>query len=156
MISACNASADQQCSAPASCNTLCTSCGYKTAGTGTFDDGSAQRFYENFATCEWTIGPEVPNFKRVAVTFTLFATEAGYDYVRVYGCNVNSCVDKFLLASYSGAPTVPFTVLADYPYMYVLFTSDRATQSSGWEAKWAAVVGRSVKPPFVSACCWFV
>lgn len=117
--------------------TGCTGpCSVLTAASGTFSDGPSD--YLNYADCQWMIIAPGGS-SRIAVTFTSFSTEQGYDYVRLYQCTDAVCAAPQLLAELSGTSGVAgqsFT--ASSGYVLVKFTSDGSVTSSGFAAQWTS------------------
>ena len=112
----------------------CTSCGLRTASTGTFTDGSGTSDYPSNANCVWIIAPS--GATQVTITFTDFSTESGYDFVVVQQCPDSSCSTGLVeLARLSGpSATLPYTSTTGY--MAVRFTSDLIITYPGFSASW--------------------
>ena len=117
-------------------NSFCSGTTSLTASSGTFTDGSGSANYGNNYTCKWVIAPA--GATQISLNFTIFNTEASYDFVRVY----NGPDDTFpLLGTYSGS-TLPSSIstTAGVGAMCVKFTSDTSNTFSGWSANYTSVV----------------
>ena len=101
-----------------------------TAPSGTFSDGSGLEKYANNTQCAWLIQPTTAN--TITLSFTSFDTELDYDGVIVFdGANNTAPV----LGQFTGA-TLPSSVTSTGGSMYVLFLSDEALRSNGWNANY--------------------
>jgi hypothetical protein len=101
-----------------------------TAPSGTFSDGSGVDKYANNSQCAWLIQPSTAN--SITLSFTSFDTELDYDGVLVFdGANNTAPV----LGQFTGA-TLPSSVTSTGGSMYVLFLSDEALRSNGWNANY--------------------
>ncbi len=101
-----------------------------TAPSGTFSDGSGIDKYANNSQCAWLIQPTTAN--TITLSFTSFDTELDYDGVIVFdGANNTAPV----LGQFTGA-TLPSSVTSTGGSMYVLFLSDEALRSNGWNANY--------------------
>ena len=97
------------------------------SSSGSFNDGSGSNTYCNNETCSWLIQPT--GATSITLSFSSFATESGFDFVKVY----NGTSSAFpLLGSFSGA-SIPSAVTSG-SNMFVQFTSDNATVAQGWTA----------------------
>jgi len=103
-----------------------------TASTGTLSDGSGSQDYINNANCSWLIQP--PGASAITLTFTSFATEQGYDFVKVYN---GTSASGILLGDFSGT-SLPNAVTASSGAMYVVFTSDNSQTAAGWSASYTS------------------
>ncbi|MBI2969081.1 MAG: Ig-like domain-containing protein [Bacteroidetes bacterium] len=110
--------------APFGCSGLTT----LTTPTGSFDDGSGASEYLVNTNCEWLIQPVAVS--NIALHFTAFNTESGYDFVKVYD---GTSSGGSLLGSFSGN-TLPPVVTATSGAMFVQFTSDGSVNADGWAA----------------------
>ncbi len=101
-----------------------------TAPSGTFSDGSGIDKYANNSQCAWLIQPTLAN--TISLSFSSFDTELDYDGVIVFdGANDTAPV----LGQFTGT-TLPSTVTSTGGSMYVLFLSDEALRSNGWDANY--------------------
>ncbi len=101
---------------------------YFTNPSDSFSDGSGASSYNNNTSCSWLISDSLSRI--IALNFTHFRVEDGYDYVNVYdGTNANGV----LLGSFTGY-NIPPTVQASSGAMYVEFTSDGGMVDNGWDA----------------------
>lgn len=101
-----------------------------TAQSGTFSDGSGVDKYANNSECSWLIQP--PNANTITLSFTSFDTELNYDGIIIFdGANTTSPV----IGQFTGS-TLPSTVTSTGGSMYVLFLSDEALRSNGWNANY--------------------
>jgi hypothetical protein len=100
-----------------------------TTPTGNFyDSGGASGNYTNDERLLWLFQP--PGANSVALNFSSFSTEAGYDRMFIYnGATINAP----LIGSYMGANS-PGNVNSSGGSLLVEFRSDCATVSSGWAA----------------------
>jgi hypothetical protein len=116
-------------------SSLNTFCGNSTltAAFGNFTDGSGTSNYKNNTNCAWLIQP--PNAQKITLSFTSFATESGYDFVRVYRGTTTAAP---LAATYSGS-TLPTALTVNGNSMLVVFTSDTSINAAGWAAKYETV-----------------
>ena len=71
----------------------------------------------------------------IALTFTSFATEAGYDFVRVYD---GATTSSTLLGTYSGS-SLPPVLTSSGGSMLITFTTDGSIAAAGWSATYARV-----------------
>ncbi|HOY33186.1 MAG TPA: C10 family peptidase [Bacteroidales bacterium] len=97
--------------------------------TGTVEDGSGPGNYTNNKDCFWLIDP-VETVTRITLTFTEFATEAGYDEVTVYDGSTTAAT---VLGTFSGT-TLPANVVSTGPQMLIRFTTDGNLTNTGWKA----------------------
>jgi hypothetical protein len=125
-----------------SCNgqTLITSC------SGTVADGSGTNNYDDFVSCTWLIQPS-PAATSITLTFTQFATEAGYDSVKVYNGSTTAAP---LLGGYTGT-TLPPTISSTGGSMLIKFTSDQNTNDAGWAANYSCTLCTAPATPTVAA-----
>jgi Zn-dependent metalloprotease len=101
-----------------------------TAPSGTFSDGSGIDKYANNSQCAWLIQPTLAN--TISLSFSSFDTELDYDGVIVFdGANDTAPV----LGQFTGT-TLPSLVTSTGGSMYVLFLSDEALRSNGWNANY--------------------
>jgi len=108
----------------------CQSSTFLSTASGTFSDGSGNSNYCNSADCWWYITP--PNATSITLNFSEFATEADYDFVRVYnGSNV-------LMGEFSGNPNPRPSVTVSGSVMIVNFKSDVAINAAGWTANYTS------------------
>ena len=104
-------------------------------GATFFDNGGPNANYANNTNGTTTICPNSPG-DVVTVTFNSFATESGWDFLKVY--DGNSATGS-LLGNYSGILTGanipgPFTSSDPSGCLTFVFTSDLSFNSSGWNA----------------------
>lgn len=101
-----------------------------TAPSGTFTDGSGLDKYANNSNCSWLIQP--PSASSITLSFSAFDTELNFDGVIVYdGANSSAPV----LGQFTGT-TIPSSVTSTGGSMYVVFLSDEALRSNGWNASY--------------------
>ncbi len=101
--------------------------------SGVITDGSSGD-YANNKNCTWLIAPT--GASSVTLTFTLFNTEADWDFVDVYnGSNASAP----LLGSYSGT-SLPPTLTATSGQMFVRFTSDVSVVDDGFSANYSCTI----------------
>ena len=96
-----------------------------------YDSGGASGAYQNNEDYTMTFYPSTPG-AMIRFNFTLFATESGYDYLRIYDGTSTSAT---LIGTYNGS-TGPGTVTANNPSgaLTFNFTSDVSVTPAGWEA----------------------
>lgn len=114
-------------------------------GTTVYDPGGAAGNYANGTTFTATYCPTTPG-DVVTITFTAFATEAGFDIVTIYdGPNIASPI----IGTYSGT-TNPGAITATNAggCLTLRFTSDFSNVAAGW----AANITCATPPPPVPAC----
>ena len=99
-----------------------------TAASGTITDNSGALDYQNNMTCEKLIQPSGGG--TITLTFTSFATESGYDFVRVYGGTTTSAP---LLGTFSGS-SLPPVLTSAAGSMLIRFTTDASVVAAGWSA----------------------
>ncbi|MBN2273769.1 MAG: T9SS type A sorting domain-containing protein, partial [Bacteroidales bacterium] len=99
-----------------------------TAASGTFTDNSGASNYQNNMSCEKLIQPAGGGI--IALTFTEFSTESGYDFVRVYDGATTSAP---LLGTFSGS-SLPPVLTSSGGSMLITFTTDYSVTESGWSA----------------------
>ena len=99
-----------------------------TAASGTITDNSGALDYQNNMTCEKLIQPSGGG--TITLTFTSFATESGYDFVRVYGGTTTSAP---LLGTFSGS-SLPPVLTSGAGSMLIRFTTDGSVVAAGWSA----------------------
>ncbi|BCY29464.1 hypothetical protein KK2020170_23320 [Flavobacterium okayamense] len=96
--------------------------------SGTFRDGAGN--YANNQDSSVTFCPSTPGTV-VAITFTAFNTEDGFDYLEIWqGNSMTGPADDVLM----GTPPVPFTVFSTSPdgCLTFHFVSDSGTSFAGW------------------------
>ena len=123
-----------------------------TAQNGTFSDGSGPASYLNNTNCSWLIQP-TGGATFIRISFTEFATEAGYDFVRIYaGTDANAP----LVATYEGT-TIPGPTVVTGSAAFVSFTSDISVVAAGWTANYEAITAQcdltaSIDPSSANIC----
>lgn len=116
-------------------STFCSGTTNLTANLGTFSDGSGSQNYGDNSNCQWLIQPI--NGQPIELTFTNFATEQGWDVVRVYNGTTTSAT---LLGAFSGN-TLPGIITSSGGAMLVTFTSDISVTDAGWDASYRTIGG---------------
>jgi len=96
----------------------------------TISDGSAN--YAKFANCRWTVAATGTSPSSITVSFTSFATETNYDFVKIF--NGTETTSGTLLRSLSGSPAVPFSVSVKATSIVITLTSDDTIEAAGFEA----------------------
>ncbi len=104
-----------------------------TAPAGIFNDGSGPILdYQNNADCSWLISPT--DVDHINLTFDYLNTENTNDVITIYnGSNSSAPV----LGTYSGS-TLPAAISSTSPTVYVHFTTDGATATSGWQISYTS------------------
>jgi Zn-dependent metalloprotease len=105
-----------------------------TAPSGSFSDGSGANNYSDSSSCLWYIHPA--GATTVTLSFSAFNTEEDYDFVEVY----DDLFQSNLLGSFSGS-TIPSPIISTTGQMLVVFTSDMAIDTSGWDASYTSSSG---------------
>ena len=103
-----------------------------TAASGTITDNSGASDYQNNMTCEKLIQPTGGG--TITLTFTSFATESGYDFVRVYAGSTTSAP---LLGTFSGS-SLPPVLTSSAGSMLIRFTTDGSVVAAGWSATYGS------------------
>ncbi len=99
-----------------------------TSSSGTISDGPGS--YGHYVQCSWLIQTGAA----VTLTFSAFATEVGYDFVKVYS---GSTASAPLLGSFSGTST-PGAVTSSTGTMLVSFSTDGSVKNSGFVASYSS------------------
>jgi len=102
---------------------MCTGSVTLPPPAGTFTEGPGE--YVGNANCQWQLSSTAP----ITLSFSSFATEANYDFVRVYDGLLTSSP---ILAILSGASATPVTGTTND--MLVVFTSDATVNAQGFVA----------------------
>lgn len=110
--------------------------------SGTITDGSGGQDYADNQSCQWRITGTAG--QAIQITFSSFATEAGYDFVRIYNGNDATAP---LLGSYSGT-SLPASVTSSGNVIYITFSSDEFVTAAGFMLSYACVT----PPPPVVLC----
>lgn len=100
-----------------------------------FDTGGSGANYAASENRTFTFYPTTPGAV-VQVTFNSFATESGWDFLRIYDGNSTSAPALHTGSGFSGTtinPTVFTSTAADGALTFA-FTSDGGSQSAGWDA----------------------
>ena len=107
-----------------------------TCSTTIYDNGGYNNYADN-SNGSLTILPGTAG-SMAQLLFTSFATEGGYDYVRIYD---GATASAPLLGSYSGTqgPNLPITATNAAGALTVVFTSDGSVTASGFEAAMTCV-----------------
>ena len=107
---------------------------YLYCGSGTV--GRLEQYpnrYRNNEAMAWVIGLESAD--HVTLHFTDFDTEGGWDFVSVYSCSGQSCLNQELLGSFTGND-VPADVTSSTGFIRIEWTSDYSVTFTGWSAQW--------------------
>lgn len=110
----------------------------KNTRSGLFTDiGGA---FENYAdNMDYTVTLDPPGQTQVKAVFSSFDIESNNDYLYVYD---GSSTSATLIGTYTGTNS-PGTVVSNNGALTFRFTSDNATNKSGWVANWNAVYTES-------------
>ena len=101
--------------------------------TGTFSHGSSH--YGMNQTYWWLISADAD----IAIWFTSFDTEAGYDIVSLFQCTSADCVSKERVAQLSGNKLDPDTIFeSSTGVMLVEFSTDASVTAAGFVAHYHA------------------
>ena len=123
-------------------------CGGRNCGTGctpsdgmfsgTISDGPGD--YGDNADCQWLLTAN----SEIRISFSSFYTERDYDFVKIFSCTSDSCVQKTQIFAHSGthdSPIYPDFFNAEYTsttgFLQMTFTSDGGLTLPGFEAKWS-------------------
>ena len=103
------------------------------ASSGDIEDGSDEENYTGRNDCKWLI--EVPQGKRIKITFDAFDTEAKTDFVYLFnGTTTNAPI----LAMFSG-PAIPPSVTSWSNQVLIWFVTDEFNNYKGWKLHFEAV-----------------
>jgi hypothetical protein len=100
----------------------------------TFNDGSGVNLYAKNTSCNWLISPD--SAASIKLTFTTFQTQLNTDFVSVYN---GADATAPLIGKYSGNQ-IPQVITSSGSKLYVVFTSDGATQAQGFEAHYETTI----------------
>ena len=128
------------------CGGCSSSCGILTAASGTVSDGPSN--YANNAYCKWIIAPT--SAARITITFTVFDTESGYDWVTLSSCTDIDCGSKQQIMRQSGT-SLPSSVTSETGFLMAEFSSDNSVVRSGFSATWTVTLAAVRASP--SECC---
>jgi len=136
---------------PSNCSAPCN-CDRFTGEQGSFSDGSGSTDYGEGKSCWWMVAPETSDLQNISLTFTEFATEDGWDFVRVWFCTDPWCGNVIDTTppqeELSGLLMTPYTVSASgTPALLITFTSDHIVHSAGFQATWAVNAAPAPSPP---------
>ena len=112
--------------------TYCSGQKVLTSLSGTFEDGSGPKNYQNNATASWLIHPQSPSdsVTNIEITFNRFITEQGNDLVRIYK---GSTTNDSLIGSFSGN-SLPPTLKIPGNRALVTFSTNSTITNDGWFA----------------------
>ena len=99
------------------------------SSSGTISDGPAN--YASSAQCSWLIQT---GGSAVTLTFSAFATEGSYDFVKVYS---GSSASAPLLGSFSGT-SVPAAVRSSTGTIFVTLGADSSVEGAGFVASYSS------------------
>ena len=110
--------------------TYCTGQTVLTALSGTFEDGSGPKNYQNNANASWLIHPQSnsDSVTAIDIDFNRFSTEAGNDVVKIYK---GSTTSDSLVGTYSGT-TLPPSLRIPGNRVLVTFSSNGSITGDGW------------------------
>ena len=83
--------------------------------------------YSKNANCKWTLSSQA----NITLTFNLFTTERGYDYLKVYDGETTSSP---LIGKYHGS-VFPPPATSNSSKLYLWFKSDGSVQKAGFSAQ---------------------
>ena len=115
-------------SVPSASSGPCSGAVTLSSPSGSLSDGPSD--YLASQTCAWTISTG----SAITLSFSDFATEAGYDFVKVFDGSSSTAA---LLGSFSGSSN-PGTVTATSGTMHVEFFADSSIQAGGFEATYSS------------------
>ncbi len=117
----------------------CTGQKTLSALEGVFEDGSGHLDYQPNMNCSWLIDPINPSgTDHISFKFDLFEISDPNDIITIYDGENSSAP---VLATYKGgqAPEIGTIYNSTSPKLYVTFTSDGTTNSSGWYISYSTV-----------------
>jgi hypothetical protein len=125
------------------CSGCGSSCTHLSTASGTISDGSNSYQYGANSNCTWLIAPPIPPTGTIAheslmLTFEEFDVEEGFDFVDVFACTKQYCLDaedQTALGHLTGSEAVGRTFLTASSFL-VTFVSDETGQYQGFTAKW--------------------
>ncbi len=103
-----------------------------------FDDGSGTGEYQNNRTIQYLIAP--PGADSIALFFSRFSTQSGYDYFRIYDGDTTGGP---LLGEYCGFNLPPHLVSSSGKIL-IEFSTDSTTVCKGWEVGYSAYITGAV------------
>ena len=111
------------------------------AATGNFyDSGNINNNYSDDEAYQLLISPT--NAQTVALTFSAFDIESGYDNMFIYDGNDRSAP---LIGMYTGQAS-PGTITSTGNSLLIEFRSDCGTTAPGWAASWTSVLADNITP----------
>ncbi len=99
-----------------------------------FDDGSSILDYQPNTSCQYLVNP--PGADSIALFFSGFNTESGYDFLRVYD---GDSLSSPLLGEFSGTNLPPHFVSGSGK-MLLEFTSNDTISDTGWQVSYSASI----------------
>lgn len=105
-----------------------------TEMAGTITDNSGSHDYFDNMSCQKLIQPA--GAVNITLTFNSFATESGYDFVKVYD---GATTSSGLIGVYSGT-ALPAAVSSTGNSMLIVFTTDGGVVASGWSASYTSTM----------------
>lgn len=122
---------------------------YVTTCSGTFRDDGGTGNYSNGVDASYTFYPATIG-QYMRLTFTAFTTQATFDYLSIYDGPGGP-----LIATYSGTPTVPFTITASASNstrgLTCRFHSNNNTVAAGWQATISCNLLPGAAPSFTTS-----
>lgn len=98
--------------------------------------------YSNNEALAWVIG--LQSADHVTLHFTDFDTEGGWDFVSVYSCSGQTCLNPVLMERFAGN-NVPADVTSSTSFIRVEWTSDYSVGFTGWRASWTTNTNKAVQ-----------
>jgi hypothetical protein len=125
--------ADSECASNEACTAVpCGGNVTRSVATGRIQDGSGAGNYTSNMSCSWTI--TVPGASSIALSFSQFQSESGFDYIRVYR-GTSASGTRVLEHAGSSVPGAA-TVMGDS--MFVTWTTDGSVVYGGFIADYTA------------------
>jgi hypothetical protein len=105
-----------------------------TTTSGTLEDGSGPKNYQDKVICQWLINPA--NAQSVTLSFDEFHLENAGDVVEVYAFDpqINNGT---LLGQFSGA-VIPPDVTSYTGSMFIIFQTNASNTAQGWKAHYSS------------------
>jgi hypothetical protein len=81
-----------------------------------------------------------PGAASIALSFTAFATEYGYDYLTVLSCTTINCsAGSTSTLLYRSGSNIPGPITSTTGIMKLIWRSDEIITSAGWAATWRTI-----------------
>lgn len=111
----------------------CSGISMYTDQSGTIEDGSGSKHYNNKTVCQYLIQPHTPG--NVTLIFNEFQTEPVNDFVEVYAYDTLT-QQGTLLGHFSGN-TLPPALTSTSGALFIIFFANMSINADGWKATYA-------------------